>query len=39
VLFYSNFSGGASDVIAALALGDIVRVTPTFALADVAAAA
>lgn len=39
VLFYSNFSGGDGDVIAALALGDIVRVTPTFALADVAAAA
>lgn len=38
-IFYSNFSGGASDVIDALALGDIVRVTPTFALADVAAAA
>ena len=39
VLLYSNFSGGATDVIDALALGDIVRVTPTFALADVAGVA
>jgi hypothetical protein len=30
VLLYSNFVGEASAVIASLALGDIVRVTPTF---------
>lgn len=36
VLCYSNFTGEASDVIASLALGDIVRVTPTFGLASLA---
>jgi hypothetical protein len=36
VLCYSNFTNEASDVIASLALGDIVRVTPTFGFASLA---
>lgn len=39
VLAYSNFANGAADVIASLALGDIVRVTPTFGLGDPAGVA
>lgn len=39
VLAYSNFTDGAADVIASLALGDIVRVTPTFGVGDPAGVA
>lgn len=39
VVYFANFTNGASDVISSLALGDIVRVTPTFGLGDVAGVA